>query len=106
MEAFVSIAPPTNCKELRQFIGLVNYYRDMWVHSETFAQLTALTSQNARWHWTDTEQKTFDAMKRIISRKTLLSYPNSTLLFDIHTNASQVQLAAVISQQGRAIAFY
>jgi hypothetical protein len=107
VEAFLNIAPPTNRKELRRFIGLVNYYRDMWIHrSETLAPLTALTSRNVRWRWTDVEQKAFDAMKRIISRETLLSYPNFNLPFDIHTDASQIQLGAVISQQGRPIAFY
>ena len=33
-------------------------------------------------------------------------YPNFTKPFDIHTDASHTQLGAVISQQGRPIAFY
>ena len=44
-------------------------------------------------------------MKRIISRETLLSYPDFTAPFDIHTNASDLQLGAVISQRGKPIAF-
>ncbi len=107
VEAFLNIAPPTNCKEPCHFIGLVNYNRDMWIHcSETSAPLTALSSRNVRCSWTDEEQKAFHTMKCIISRETLLSYPNFNLPFDIHTNASQVQHGAVISHHGRPIALY
>ena len=30
VEAIHAIAPPTTRKQLRQFIGIINYYRDMW----------------------------------------------------------------------------
>ena len=107
VEAFLSIAPPTNKKELRRFIGLVNYYRDMWARrSKTLSPLSALTSKNVKWSWTEVEQKAFDTMKRIISRETLLSYPDFSLPFTIHTDASHLQLGAVISQNDRPIAFY
>ena len=29
-EAIQAIQPPKTCKELRRFIGIVNYHRDMW----------------------------------------------------------------------------
>ena len=29
IQAMQDIAPPTNKRQLRQFIGLINYYRDM-----------------------------------------------------------------------------
>ena len=51
-------------------------------------------------------QKAFNAIKKIISRKTLLSYPNFDKPFDIHTNASDLQLGTVISQNYKPIAFY
>jgi len=107
VDALLKIAPPTTRKQLRRFIGMVNYYRDMWIRrSHTLAPLTALTSKNVKWHWTSVEQNAFDAMKKIISRETLLTYPNFNLPFEIHTDASHSQLGAVISQQGRPIAFY
>jgi hypothetical protein len=30
IEAILQIKAPTTCKQLRQFIGMVNYYCDMW----------------------------------------------------------------------------
>ena len=36
---------PTSTKEVRNFIGVVNYYRDMWaISSHTLAPLTNITS--------------------------------------------------------------
>ena len=45
-------------------------------------------------------------MKKIVSRETLLAYPDFNEPFDIHTDASHTQLGAVISQKGQPIAFY
>ena len=42
----------------------------------------------------------------MVSQETLLTYPDWNYPFDIHTDASDVQLGAVISQQGRPIAFF
>jgi hypothetical protein len=64
-----------------------------------------LTSINVEWSWTDKEQNAFDTMKRIMARETILAYPNFEL-FEIHTDASAYQLGAIISQNGKPIAFY
>jgi hypothetical protein len=107
VEAIKNIAPPKNKRELRKFIGLVNYYRDMWVRrSDVLAPLSKLTSKTTPWHWTNEEQKAFETMKRIISRETLLAYPDFSQPFIIHTDASHTQLGAVISQNEKPIAFY
>ena len=45
-------------------------------------------------------------MKQLISKETLLTYPDFKLPFEIHTDASQVQLGACISQAGKPVAFY
>ena len=79
----------------------------MWKgRSEILAPLTALTSINQPWKWSDKEQNAFDTMKKIMARETILAYPNFEIPFDIHTDASAYQLGAVISQKGKPIAFY
>jgi RNase H-like domain found in reverse transcriptase len=107
VNAISNIATPTTKKELRAFIGMVNYYRDMWIRrSHVLAPLVALTSKTAKWVWGAEEQKAFDTMKRIISKEVLLAYPDFNKPFITHTDASHTQLGAVISQDERPIAFY
>ena len=46
-------------------------------------------------------------MKTFISRETLLAYPNFSNPLVIHTDATKVQLGAlIISQDNKPIAFY
>ena len=86
---------------------MVNYYRDIWPQrSHILAPLTALTSPATPWRWTDQHQQAFDEMKRVITRETLLAYPDFNEVFEIHTDASLYQLGACISQKGKPIAFY
>jgi len=42
----------------------------------------------------------------VLSKEVLLVYPNFDKEFQIHTDASETQLGAVISQDGKPIAFY
>lgn len=107
VEAIQAIAEPKNKRELRKFIGIVNYYRDMWIRrSHVLAPLARLTSKDVKWQWGSQEREAFLKMKKIISRETLLAYPDFNKPFVIHTDASHTQLGAVISQDNRPIAFY
>ena len=65
-----------------------------------------MTSKQAKWEWTPACQKAFDDIKKVVSRETLLSYPDINEPFEIHTDASKLQLGAVISQKGKPVAFY
>jgi hypothetical protein len=42
----------------------------------------------------------------MVQTETLLTYPDWTILFTIHTDASDYQLGSVISQRNQAIAFF
>ena len=107
VHAIMKIAEPTNKKQLRGFIGLVNYYRDMWIRrSHILAPLARLTSKTVKWEWGERERKAFNNMKKVICREVMLAFPNFSKPFVIHTDASHTQLGAVISQDEKPIAFY
>ena len=56
--------------------------------------------------WTKIEQYAFDAIKRIVDRTTLLTYPDFNENFKIHTDASDFKLGAVILYKGKPISLY
>ena len=108
VQAILEISPPSKRKELKKFLGMVNYYRDMWPRrSEILAPLTALlTSPGVPWKREKKHQDAFTTMKRTIAKDTILAFPSFEKPFTIHTDASKVQLGAVISQDEKPIAFY
>ena len=59
--------PPTSRKEVRQLIGVVNYYPDMWTRrSHMLAPLTKITPNKRKYKWTKIEEDAFNGIKRIV----------------------------------------
>ena len=63
VEAIQDLAVPKNRKQLCQFIGVINLYRDMWQNgSKLLAPITALTFKKVKYGCKDEHQKCFDAI--------------------------------------------
>ena len=107
VKAILQIEKPKTRKQLRRFIGMVNYYRDMWPQRSHFlSPLSSLTSVKVKWKWLPEHQEAFDQLKALIAKETLLTFPDFSKEFEIHTDASKLQLGACISQDGKPVAFY
>jgi hypothetical protein len=77
VEAIMRLNIPQNQRELRTFLGLVNYYRDMWPRrSHILAPLSELSSTKKKWEWTQEHTEAFEEAKRAISKEALLAYPD------------------------------
>ena len=101
------IKPPKTKRQLRHFLGMVNYYRDMWRRrSHVLAPLTALVSDAEPWRWGPEQQTAFDDAKRIVSSEAMLAFPDFSLPFHVYTDASKHQLGAVLVQNDKPLAFY
>ena len=61
----------------------------MWKHrSYILPPSSSMTSKQAPW--SIEYQKPFDTVKKLVSRETLLSYPNFNKTFVIHMEASKL----------------
>ncbi len=107
VEAISRLTPPKTTKQLRRFLGMVNFYRDMWKgRSHILAPLTELASNKKPFQWKEEQQKAFELIKKIMGRETLLSFPDFSKPFHIYADASDYQLGSVIMQDEKPLAFY
>lgn len=107
VDAMLKMEEPKTKKQLRAFVGLVNYYRDMWRRrSHVLAPLTALCSATQKWVWGEEQQQAFADVKRMICKEAILAFPNFNEEFVIYTDASNYQLGGVITQNKKPLAFY
>ncbi len=58
------------------------------------------------WRWESIHQQAFDNIKATIAKEVVLVYPDFTKPFEVYTDASTMQLGAVITQGNRPIAFF
>jgi hypothetical protein len=97
---------PTTIKQLRSFIGAINYYRDMSPHhAHILAPLTALTGCS-NFVWETIHQQAIFQMKALMAQDTMLPYPDHNQAFQIYMDANDYQLGAIIMQHGLPVAYY
>ncbi len=120
MQAILAIKPPTIVKQLRHFLGMVQYYGDLWARrSDMLAPLTSLVGECSQtkttkakgtkkvpWHWDEVHQRAFNHVKATITKDVVLAYPDYSKVFEIYTDASSKQLGAVITLDNKPIAFF
>ena len=107
VKAILDIDRPRSTKDVRSFVGLVNYYKDMWPQrAHTLAPLTQLCSNKIKFNWEEIHEIAFQKMKRIVAKDVMLRFPQHDKKFVIHTDASQHQIGATISQENKPIAYF
>jgi hypothetical protein len=83
IDAVLQMQPPTNLKQLRGFIGMVTYYRDMWPHRSHIYLHSPLKQVHPQrgvkaptFKWTPEMQKAFEETKALMAAEVLCAYPN------------------------------
>ena len=98
VDAIRSWPVPKNVKELRSFLGFVNFYCQFIPNlAELTLPLTPLTSKRL-WEWLDSQQSGFDSIISAVSSDRVLAMLDNSLPYRIETDASDFAIGAVLSQ--------
>ena len=90
---------PNRVKAVRQFVGLVGYYRRFVnFFAELADPLEALTHKGVPFMWGDEQQKAFDALKACLLSSPILGFPTEKDRFVLDTDASLFAIGGVLSQ--------
>jgi hypothetical protein len=92
---------PENIKELRSFIGFITYFRKFIANfAETIAPLTNSLKQSKKFKKLNSEgEKAFEEITNRIFKAEPIKLPNFSRKFKIHTDASGIAIAGVLSQE-------
>jgi len=91
---------PSNVRAVRGFIGLASYFRRFVKGFAVIARpLTDLLCKNTRFEWTDERDKAFKMLKKALTSRPILSMYEPNAYTEVHTDASQHGVAAVLLQR-------
>ena len=100
LRAITSYPTPRDVKELRQFLGLTNYYhRFIEGYSVITEPLHKLTRKSAAgYKWTGECERAFEVLQQLLVSPPILAYPQFVHKFTLATDASDHALGGVLSQ--------
>ena len=100
VEVIQKMAPPTDVRGIRSFIGCVSWYRRFCPKfSEIATPLIALTKKHARFTWTKACQDSFEQLKTMMTEAPILAYPDPSREYILYTDASDQCVGALLAQE-------
>ena len=98
LDSIQKMLPPKTPKEVKQFLGLIGYYRKFMPRFSDLARtLNALTRKNMEFEWTLVRQESFDLLKASLMTEPILTYPDPNLPYVLFTDASKYAWACVLT---------
>ena len=98
IEAVSTYPVPNNTKELRQFLGLANYYRRFVAgYSKIVEPLHKQLTKDNKFNWDSKCQDAFDSLKQRLVTPPVLAFPDFSQRFTLYTDASDSAVGGVLS---------
>ena len=100
LESIKEMPPPTTPKEVKQFLGLIGYYRKFVPRFADVARpLTNLTRLDQPFEWSDKCQASFELLKEALIKEPILRFPDPNKPYTLYTDASKYAWSCVLTQQ-------
>lgn len=103
VDAILKFPNPVDKKQLRQFLGIVGYYRRYIPNvAEISTPLTNMLKKNANFKWDNLEKDAFIQLKSVLASKPVLTPPNFGRQFIVFVDASQHSVGGILGQEDDA----
>ena len=100
LESIGNMPRPKTPKEVKQFLGLIGYYRKFIPRfSDIVRSLTNLTRHHTEFIWSEKCDKAFKHLKELLMQHPILRYPDPERPYTLFTDASGIGWAGVLTQE-------
>ena len=104
LESIAKMPAPKNPKEVKQFLGLIGYYRKFVPRFADISRvLTHLTKKDVEFKWTPECEKCFQILKEFLKQAPILRYPNPQASYTLYTDASKYAYAGILTQHNDGV---
>ncbi|KAJ3642034.1 hypothetical protein Zmor_024854 [Zophobas morio] len=98
IKAVIEYPVPKNAKQIKQFLGLIGYYKNFIEDLSKIAKpLTSLLKKEVPFIWGHDQQIAFSKFKEILTSQPILQYPDFKQNFILTCDASQYAVGCVLS---------
>jgi len=106
IKAIIEWPKPTNVTEVRNFLGLVGYYkRFVKDFSKIPSPLTNLLKKVVKFEWTNRCEEPFQKLKNKLSSARILTLPVEGEEYTIYSDAPKDGLGYVLMQKDKVISY-
>ncbi|GJX27297.1 putative reverse transcriptase domain-containing protein [Tanacetum coccineum] len=106
IESIKDWTSPKSSTEIRQFLGLDEYYRRFIEGFSKIAKpMTKLTQKKVKFEWGDKQESAFQLLKQKLCSAPILALPEGSEDFIAYCDASKKGLGAVLIQREKVISY-
>ena len=99
---------PKNVGEVRSFDGLAIFYKKFIRNFSSICNdmIETMRGDKKEFKWRYGADKNFETLKQKVAKLHVLALPNFNKVFQVECDASGSAIGAVLSQEGKPIAFF
>ena len=100
VKAIRTLPTPKCVKDVRSLLGAAGFYRRFCPqYSKIVEPLINLTRKRVTFNWNSQCQKSFEELKKMLTRIPLLAFPDPNKPYILYTDSSDTNIGACLSQK-------